>query len=219
MSFVSLILLAGGIGSRMKSAEPKQFLKLGDKPLVFYSLEVFLKLEEINEIVVVAPQEYHHLFSSYKCAKPGARRQDSVYNGLQMVSEKADFILTHDGVRPFITVDMVKKLIVEGKKVGAATLGMPVKPTIKECNGDQFVERTPDRAKVWEIQTPQFLTKKLIDKGFSEAIAKNLTVTDDTSLAELINHPVKLVEGSYTNLKITTPEDLPLAETILNRFL
>lgn len=216
MSFISLILLAGGTGSRMKSFLPKQFLQLGGKPVIFHSLEVFLKIKEIDEIVVVAPEDYHNLFSSYKCSKPGQRRQDSVYNGLQMVSQKTDHVLIHDGVRPFITVEMVQSLIGEGKKVGAATLGMPVKPTIKECNSQNFVERTPERSKVWEIQTPQFMTKKILEEGFKIAFEKNLTVTEETALAELINHPVKLVEGSYTNLKITTPEDLSLAELILS---
>jgi 2-C-methyl-D-erythritol 4-phosphate cytidylyltransferase len=212
----SLILLAGGTGTRMQSSTPKQFLTLGGKPLVLHSLEIFLKIPEIKEIVVVAPLAWHALFKPYtvKYALPGERRQDSVYNGLAQTSHR--WVLTHDGVRPFITEQMIRELIKEGKTVGAATLGMPIKPTVKECNADNLVERTPDRAKVWEIQTPQFLKKDLFTKGFALAQERALTVTDDTSLAELLGHPVKLVRGSYTNLKITTPDDLLVAQSLLH---
>lgn len=213
---LSLILLAGGTGSRMNSATPKQFLSLNGKPLVLYSLEIFLKIPEIKEIVVVTPESWQPLFASFpvKFARPGPRRQDSVYNGLQEVTH--DWVLTHDGVRPFITLNMVTELIQMGKKVGAATLGMPIKPTVKECCNDHFVERTPDRSKMWEIQTPQMLSKELFTKGFQLTQERNLTVTDDTTLAELQGHPVKLVKGHYMNLKITTPDDLLVAQSLLH---
>lgn len=210
---ISLILLAGGTGTRMQSAIPKQFLELGGKPLSLYSYEIFLQLPEIQEIIVVAPLQWRHLFPEVKkFALPGLRRQDSVYNGLQEVDEKHEWVITHDSARPFITSEMVKNLISEGKKTGAATLGVPLKPTIKEQTSDQHILRTLERASLVEIQTPQILRKETLQKGFSYADHYSLTVTDDTSFAELLGLPVKVVPGGYSNLKITTPEDIQIAE-------
>ncbi len=215
---IALIFLAGGAGQRMQSATPKQFLPLKGKPIALYSFEIFLKIPAIKEIVVVAASEWRSLFpGAHKFALPGARRQDSVFNGFSQLSEHHEWVLTHDSARPFLTKEMVEKLIDEGKKVGAATLGVPLKPTIKESSSDGIITKTLDRSKLVEIQTPQLLRKKTMHEGLALANAKSLDVTDDTALAELLDEPVKVVLGHYTNIKITTPDDLQLAELFLRQ--
>jgi 2-C-methyl-D-erythritol 4-phosphate cytidylyltransferase len=174
-------------------------------------------LREVIEIIVVCAPEYRHFFSGkpVRFAPPGDLRQDSVYNGLQIADPSSDWICTHDAARPFITTALVKTLFEEGKKVEAASLAIPVKNTLKEINSVQEVARTLDRSCIWEIQTPQILTKSVMHAGFKYAHTHALTVTDDVSLAELIGQSVKLIDGSYQNIKITTPEDLSFAEWLI----
>jgi 2-C-methyl-D-erythritol 4-phosphate cytidylyltransferase len=219
---IGVILLAGGTGSRMQAPIPKQFLLLNQKPLISYSFELFLKIKDISEIVIVCDAKYHSMFVPQgnpliTFAAPGERRQDSVYNGLKAFTTNCSTICVHDGVRPFITETLVQRVIQAGQEHGAATVAMPVKFTIKECDKHQMAVCTPDRSKLWEIQTPQVIRRELFNKGFDLALSKNATVTDDVSLVELLGHPVKIVEGSYSNLKITTPDDMALAEFILKR--
>lgn len=215
---ISAILLAGGKGTRMGSALPKQFLPLKEQVVALYSLDILLQMKEIEEIVVVCSPEYQHFFANkpVKFAPAGKERQDSVYNGLQMVNPNTGWVCTHDSARPFITYDLLKTLFVKGKKVGAASLAMPVKNTLKEVNEEKVVEQTLDRSRIWEIQTPQLVKKEILDKGFAYAKKDALTVTDDVSLAELIGEKVVLVRGSYKNIKITTPEDLVFAQWLMN---
>ena len=205
----SLILLAGGLGLRMETSCPKQCLPLNGKPIALHSYNVFLSIEEITEIIVVCAEEYTPLFPQAKAfAPPGKERQDSVSNGFKMCSKNSDFILIHDSVRPFITKLAVKNLLNEGMKTSAATLGVPVTSTIKQVDKDNLVTLTPSRSTLFEIQTPQLLKREVLQKGLEYAEKTNLTLTDDVALAELINHPVKIVKGSYSNIKITTKEDL-----------
>ena len=211
---IGAILLAGGRGSRIGTTTPKQFLHLQGKPLALYSLEVLASLLQVVEIVVVCPQEYRSLFSHYpvRFALPGEQRQDSVYNGLCQVSDTIEWVAVHDAARPFITSSMVQNLFDEGKEIGAASLAMPTKNTLKEIQSGKRVSRTLNRSQIWEIQTPQFLKKQILEAGFSYAHTHQISVTDDVSLAELIGHPVHLIRGSYQNIKITTPEDWAFAE-------
>jgi 2-C-methyl-D-erythritol 4-phosphate cytidylyltransferase len=216
----SVILLAGGTGSRMQSSVPKQYLTLGSKPIARHSFDLFLNMSEVDEIVVVCSSECRDLFqteSSHKkvvFALPGKRRQDSVYHGLQATSY--DLICIHDAARPFIDRDLVLRVLKAGRECGAAAVGMPLKFTIKEIDPHHFVQQTPDRSQLWEVQTPQVLHRELLTRGFHYAHEHQLTVTDDVSLAELIQQPVKLVEGSSLNVKITVPSDLPIAEHLLS---
>jgi 2-C-methyl-D-erythritol 4-phosphate cytidylyltransferase len=213
-----LILLAGGIGSRMQSSLPKQFLLLNDKPIALHSLELFEQSGLFDEIVIVCHTTYRHYFSDFKghFADPGARRQDSVASGEKMLSTEIENLVIHDAARPFVTLDALQKLIQKGEEVGAATLGLPVKWTVKESEEDGLVKRTLNRTCVWEIQTPQFIKRELAQKGLQKALQENLTVTDDVSLAELLQHPVQLVQGPDHNLKITTPLDLKVAREVLS---
>lgn len=223
MDQVSVILLCGGQGSRMNTATPKQFLAINQKMIARYSFDVFKDMPEIAEIVVVCDLPYRHHFSMDKLsiplnfAAPGARRQDSVFNGLNALKKNPALVCIHDAARPFINSQLVQRVIHAAKEHGAATAGMPVKFTIKEHDGNLFVKNTPDRSKYWEIQTPQIIRTEMLKQGFEYITNNNLDVTDDVSLVEYLGYPVKLVEGSYTNIKITTPEDLSFAEFLLQK--
>lgn len=219
---ISAILLAGGTGSRMQSSEPKQFLKLQDKPIALFSFEKFLQLPEITEIIVVCPIEYRHLFKNHsskiklKFANPGNRRQDSVFNGLQEIDPQSSLACIHDSARPFVTIETIKEVIETGLNVGAAAVAVPLKSTVKRIDSSQMVMQTPNRSTLWEVQTPQAIRPHLLHEGFAVASSQQHTVTDDVSLVELLGLPVKLVLSCYTNIKVTTPDDLLIAEAIAN---
>ena len=211
---VSLILLAGGSGSRMGSSIPKQFININGKMLANYSLDVFLSIEAIDEIVIVCASCYQSYFQAskktFKFALPGLRRQDSVFNGLQCVSTSADLVCIHDAARPYISTQIVKDVLQAADQYGAAALGMPMKNTVKQISSDNFVVKTVDRSELWEIQTPQVIKHNLLKEGFNIAYNKDLTVTDDVALVELLEAPVKIVKGSYKNIKVTNPDDLSI---------
>lgn len=216
---ISVILLAGGTGNRMKSEVPKQYLTLVDKPIVLHSLDLFLEMDAVKEIIIVCNPAYEPLFnclyhSKIKFALPGNRRQDSLFNGFQLINNSCDLVCIHDAARPLITQSLINRVISMAAQYGAATVGMPLKFTVKEVDSDNLVKNTPDRNRIWEIQTPQVIRPALLKKGFEIANQKELTVTDDVSLVELTGHPVKVIEGSHFNIKITTPEDLKIAESL-----
>lgn len=219
-TFVTAILLAGGLGSRMGSSVAKQFLELGNKPLILHSYDTFTNCFEIDEIVVVCAPEHHHLFAKHPTkgltfAPPGSRRQDSVYNGLLKASPLAAYVCVHDGARPFVTEAMVTRTLEAAKSAGAATVGMPLRYTVKQVDRTGHVAATPDREMIWEIQTPQVIARGLLIEGFAHIRNKSLTVTDDVSAVELLGKPVKVVEGCHTNIKVTVPADFILAEQLL----
>lgn len=212
----AVILLAGGQGTRFGGPTPKQFITLGNQPLIEHSLQVLNKLSSLIELVVVcAPQFRHYFPSNTSFAVPGARRQDSVYHGLSALKTKADFILIHDGARPFITSELVNRVLDAAYAHGAATAGMPLKFTVKQHGGDHFVVNTPDRSTLWEVQTPQVVRRDWLEEGFVKINADNITITDDVSIVEYLGHAVKLVEGSYNNIKITSPEDEIIARQLI----
>merc|ERR1711937_800945 len=202
---VSVIFLAGGVGKRMGAQIPKQYIHLGGKEIALYSFEVFASMEYVHELVVVCEEEYENVFKSVsidkplKFARPGKERQDSCFNGFSKARPGASLVAIHDAYQ-----------------YGAAVLGVPVKSTIKEVNTDQLVVRTPDRATLWEVQTPQCIKPELLRKGFEKVKAENLEVTDDVSIIEQLGEPVRITTGDYYNIKLTTPEDLQLAESVLS---
>lgn len=212
---ITAILLAGGKGTRLQASTPKQFLPLGGKPLALISLEVLLLLPAITHTIVAAPLAFHSLFGSYPVTlvEGGMERQDSLYNALQHIDAACEFVLVHDAARPFITVAMVERLIKEGLTCGAATLAIPLTSTIKEGK-EGFISKTLPREHLFAAQTPQLVKTSLLKQGFERAREGKVAVTDDVSLAELLGHKVRLVEGSATNIKITTPEDLLLAQAL-----
>ena len=226
------IVLAGGSGKRMNSAVKKQFLTICDKPLLYYSLKAF---EEsfIDSIILVASEEdknycqeeiidKYHFQKVEKIVSGGKERYHSVANGV-MAAGETDYIFIHDGARPFVTQNMLKQLLHEVQKSSACVAGMPVKDTIKIADTDGYIETTPRRDLVWMIQTPQVFSYELISKAYAilikeeEALLKKgISITDDAMVVEtLLGERVKLVEGSYKNIKITTPEDIGIAEGFL----
>lgn len=220
MKNLSVILLAGGKGTRMNSTIPKQYLTLNGKPIVSYSFELLKTLPNLKEIIVVCEESYLSFFETASSipvlfALPGLRRQDSVYNGLQKVSGDTDLVCIHDGARPFLDKSCVLEAIKEAILHGASALAVPVNSTIKEVNDHGLVTRTLERSNLFEIQTPQIIEFQLLKKSFKKCIEMDWNVTDDVSLVEQFGKPVKLVLSTYQNIKITTSNDLAIASNIL----
>lgn len=219
LSAISLVLLAGGTGTRMGAGLPKQFRQLREKPLALYSFELFDHLLEVDEIIVVCDPLYRSLFTSSKkpisFAVPGHRRQDSVYQGLLATSEKSQFISVHDAARPFIEKDSVLSVFREAHLTGAAALAIPVANTIKQADEHGRVICTPPRQALWEVQTPQVIRRDLFLKAYAHAKSRGLEATDDVSLIEAMGEPVSLVKSSSRNFKITTPLDWTIAEHLI----
>ena len=238
MGNIGFVLLAGGTGSRMKASMPKQYLPLRGVPVLHHSLDLFLeRLPEYCKSKGVAPPdhvvlvmdpsyqpEYQPIVDKYPTgrlsfANPGEERQGSVENGLNKLVEvssgKCKFAAIHDSARPLVTIDEVCNVVSDAKEHGAAVLGVPCKATIKESEDGQFVLRTIPRARLWEVHTPQVVNIETLLQGFQKVEEEGLEVTDDVSIVEALGDPVKLTLGEYTNLKITTPEDMDVAEAIL----
>lgn len=217
------IVLSAGQGKRMGTKIQKQYLEIEGKPVLYYSLRTFEQSPLIDEIILVVGEnqkEYceneivskYHISKVKKIVQGGAERYHSVWNGLQEVTGDG-YVFIHDGARPFITEEILNRVykeVVEGK---ACVLGMPVKDTIKIADLEGYAERTPDRNLLWMIQTPQVFEAALIKEAYGQLMQQeNIQVTDDAMVVEqMLGRRVKLVEGSYENIKITTPEDLQIA--------
>lgn len=225
--FCSAIIPAAGKGTRMGTPISKQFLKLNSKEIIVYTLEKFEQCEEIDEIIVVTGKETityiknlvetYHLNKVSKIVEGGKERQDSVYSGIQNVNKNVNIILVHDGVRPFVNQSDIRKTIEIAEKQGACILGVPTKDTIKICAANQDVVRTPERKTLWSIQTPQTFQKEILMCAYTKAYEDGFVGTDEAMLVERLGIPVKVVEGSYDNIKITTKEDLYVAQAFLER--
>lgn len=235
---VAVVLLAGGVGSRMKADRPKQFLELGGRSVLEHSLDLFCSLSFVSVVVLVIDSSYRERFGvvcdataakypgapRIAFADPGAERQDSVLSGLRTAEKEAAsagapaaLVAVHDSARPLVSAVEVENVVEDARMHGAAVLGVPCKATVKESADGQFVLRTVPRERLWEVQTPQVVRPELLRRGFEFVEANDLDVTDDVSLVEHLGEPVKLTVGEYTNLKITTPEDLDIALSILKQ--
>lgn len=213
-----MVVVAAGKGTRMGTAESKQYLMLGDKPVLAHTLEVFERCEEIAEVVVVVGREdverVEELVSQYRIGKclaiiaGGSERQSSVFAGLKVLSPDVDWVMVHDGVRPFVKVEQIDKLWEVVQEREAAVLAVPVKDTIKLVHPEGWIESTPDRSKLWAIQTPQAFRRATLQAAHEVAEQDGFLGTDDAMLMERSGHHVHIVEGDYTNIKITTPDDL-----------
>ncbi len=216
----AVVFLAGGMGTRMGGSVPKQYLTIHNKPLALHSFEIFASMPEVHQIVVVCESAYEDFFKLYEgskpllFARPGLRRQDSLWNGIQFL-EGDPLVCVHDSARPFIGASLIRRAVESAEEIGAAAIGVRVKATIKVCNSEQMIVNTPDRSQLWEMQTPQVVRLNLLKEGFAIAQETNMTVTDDVALAELAGKPAKVIEGSYINIKVTTPEDLLVAQKFL----
>jgi 2-C-methyl-D-erythritol 4-phosphate cytidylyltransferase len=222
---VSLVLLAGGVGKRMGAPIPKQYLELLGAPVATYSLRTFAAMPAVGELVVVCEPEWRAVFEECHAtlprrpplsfAAPGAERQDSVLSGLRAISPAAALVAVHDSARPLVTPAEATAVFLDAAACGAAVLGVPVKQTIKEVAADGLVVKTLDRAALWEVQTPQVVRPALLRAGFELVAARGLEVTDDVSIVEALGEPVRVTPGAYTNIKVTTPEDMAVAEKLL----
>lgn len=223
------IVLAAGQGRRMGTATQKQFLEVNGKPLLYYSLRGFQDSPRIQKIILVTGQdkiEYcrEKIVKRYgftKVAKiipGGAQRYDSVYEGLKN-GEDCEYIFIHDGARPFVTEDILERAWKEVRKYRACAVGVPVKDTIKIIDSQGFGIETPDRSTVWQVQTPQVFEYSLIRRAYDLLQGTDKSgITDDTMVAErMLGQKVHMTMGDYRNIKVTTPEDLPLAEAFLKK--
>ena len=228
------IVLAGGRGKRMNSAVPKQFLSIQDKPVLYYSLKAFEDSFIDSVILVVSEDDKEYcqkeIVEKYRFRKidkivsGGKERYHSVLNGIKAAGE-CDYIFIHDGARPFVTPDMLQRLYECVTECNACVAGMPVKDTIKIADENGYIATTPKRDLVWLIQTPQVFSYELIKKAYLllekeeySLIEQGISITDDAMVVEtLLGEKVKLVEGSYRNIKITTPEDMGVAEGFLKK--
>ena len=229
------IVLAAGQGKRMGTKIQKQFLDLCGKPVLWYALHAFEKSAIIDDVILVTGKELveycrQNIVEKYGFVKVravvtgGAERYHSVWNGLRTLEDLHDHIVfIHDGARPFVDEAMIERAYQETVKSGACVVGMPVKDTIKIADENGYIASTPRRSLVWQIQTPQVFDAELIVPAYQqiiereqELVANGVQITDDAMVVEtMCAHPVKLVQGSYENMKLTTPEDLNVAETFL----
>ncbi len=232
---IAVIIPAAGSGRRMGTKEIKTFLKLKDKDLIQWTLEAFLQNDWVDQIVVVGRKQEQERFEllletvrvekrSQGAAYPhmsfvvgGADRVESVHNGLSQLMEDIHFVMVHDGARPLVTDDVIERSLEDVLEHNASVVCVPMKDTIKVATDDHFVDYTPDRSRLFSIQTPQSFERNLLLRAYEQGILQGLSATDDSGLVEAFGHPVKLTLGSYNNIKITTPEDLLLAERILER--
>lgn len=218
------IVTAGGLGRRVNSSVPKQFLPIHNKPLIVHTLQALDACSAVDEMVLVVPYEYvtrsKSLIQQWNINKisqvisGGDERQHSVVMGLQSLSDRVEYVFVHDGVRPFVPDQLLIKLIEEVRKAGAAILAVPEPYTLKESRGE-WVEKTLNRTDIWQAQTPQGFRRDWFQQAVIKAEKDHITVTDDAAMLEYAGYPVKIVRGVETNIKITTPEDFLLAEAIL----
>ena len=221
------IVLAAGQGKRMHSKIQKQFLEIQGHPVLYYSLRCFQDSPLIHEIILVTGEESvsyckEEIVKKYgfskvrKVTAGGKERYDSVYAGL-LCCQDTDYVYIHDGARPFITEEMVQRGYEAVKRTNACVMGMPSKDTVKLADSSGYIKETPDRKIVWNIQTPQIFSYDLIRGAYESIRKKDMSnVTDDAMVVEQeTGTKILLVEGSYQNIKITTPEDLAVAEAFL----
>ncbi len=220
------IVLAAGVGRRMGADRPKQFLRLAGRPVLGHTLEAFEQAGSIDQVVLVAPYDQVDGCEAFVAASGfgkvsavvpgGAERQDSVAAGLKAVGDEAEVIAIHDAARPLVGPEQIDAVVAAAREAGAAVVGTPVTDTVKEVAGE-WVVKTLDRARLRSVQTPQAFRADLIRRAHREAARAEFVGTDDTVLVERLNMPVVVVEGRWDNLKITTPEDLEIAEDVLRR--
>lgn len=228
MHYVTAVIAAGGSGRRMQLPGNKVYIPVLDKPVLAHTLEAFDRSREVNEIVVVVPvneietcrAEVIEPFcpnTKVRLVAGGRERQDSVFNGILAAAVNCDYVVVHDGARPLLTSGLIDSVLREAMVCGAAIAAVPLKDTVKIADPEGFVVETPDRNSLWSVQTPQAFKKDLLIAAHELARGTGFLGTDDASLVERLGYKVKIVPGEYENIKITTPEDLQVAEAILLR--
>lgn len=226
--FVSAVIVAAGMGKRMGTDKNKQYIEIGNKAVLAHTIESFQNNEYIDEIIIVTREEEidycrREIVEKFSLSKVksivvgGNERQDSVYNGLISVNQNCEIALIHDGARPFIEDICITNSIICALNFKACVVGVKVKDTIKRVDEKENVIDTPDRTCLWQVQTPQAFHYSLIIEAYKKGIKQGWKVTDDSMLVEKFGHKVKMIEGSYENIKITTPEDLIFAKAIIEK--
>lgn len=226
---VAVIIPAAGSGKRMGAAINKQFIEINNKPILAYTLDRFEKNSYIDQIIIVCKVEEIDYVEKYlvkhlgykkivAIVEGGVERQDSVYQGLLAVNECVDIVLVHDGARPMIEDEDISRLVESVIHNGACILGVKVKDTIKLVDEENSVIETPKRETLYAVQTPQGFSREILLKAYTKGMKVGELVTDDAMMVEkYTKHVVKLVEGSYNNIKITTPEDVDIFKVYLKK--
>jgi len=233
--YVVAMIAAAGSGKRMGAAVNKIWLPLDGKPVLEHTLAVFRGLSWVDRLVLLGHPAELERFREFLAQKQtdlnlptdvtagGAERQDSVLNGLRFATEKLGMdpgrvlVVIHDGARPLVTAEQLERAVDAAYRYGAAGVGVPVKDTIKQVDTEGWIQYTPDRSALWAVQTPQVFDMALLYRCYREVAGFGRRFSDDCGVVEACGFPVKMVMGSYENLKITTPEDLTMAEAILRR--
>jgi 2-C-methyl-D-erythritol 4-phosphate cytidylyltransferase len=223
---IAALIPAAGSGRRMGGAVPKPFLRLGQREILAWTLQVFETAAMISEVWVIAAPEYYvfcerDIVAAYGFRKikgvvvGGATRQESVWRGLQHVEARVDLVVVHDGVRPFLSEALLQATLHSAARYGAAIAAVPVKDTLKRVTETGDVEATVPRDSLWRVQTPQAFQRRLLYTAYRFAQEHGMEATDEAGLLEAIGQRVKIVPGDENNIKITTPDDLRLSETIM----
>lgn len=222
---VSAIIVAAGRGTRMGPGVDKLFLEVQGKPVIAHTWRKFDQAVSISEVILVvrdgmqsvfeelASQEYFQ--KPFRFVVGGKERQDSVWNGLEALSPRAEIVAIHDGARPCTHSVVIEATIKAARETGAAVAAQAVTDTIKESGDGKWIERTVDRSRLWAVQTPQAFHVDVIRRALGEVRNRGLAVTDDTTACEMIGQKVELVVLAYPNPKVTRPEDLPIIEALL----
>ena len=226
MKGVAAIVVAGGTGSRLKSKVHKPFVRLAGRPLLAWTLGAIEKVSRVSRIVlVVHPDDIKAAAGLVRRAKlrkvamivpGGTTRMESVANGLKALPEDTSWVAVHDGARPLIAPEIFERTIVAARQYGAAIVAVPVVPTIKSAK-DGWVTGTLDRRSLWAVQTPQIFDRRLLSQAHKEGKMRGLQATDDAALVESFGRKVWVVEGAHANIKVTTPEDVVIAEALLKQ--
>ncbi|MCM3146130.1 MULTISPECIES: 2-C-methyl-D-erythritol 4-phosphate cytidylyltransferase [Brevibacillus] len=220
-----VVIVAAGSGKRMGGQRNKLWLPLAGEPILAHTVRLFATHPDIDEVVLVVSEADHAEVMAWISAEKlavvvtlgGAERQDSVRNGLASLSANCDYVLVHDAARPFVTRKQISDMIKQVQQDQATIMAVPVKDTIKVVGANGLVESTPARESLWAIQTPQAFRMSLLREAHQAAEAAGKLGTDDAMLVEWLGHPVSIMQGSYENIKITTPDDLWFGEEILRK--
>ena len=222
---VTAIFPAAGQSRRMQSPRNKNFLELDARPILLRTLEKFVQSKSVDNLIIAAASDEIELIENMisgvekpcRVVEGGSERQYSVANALKCLPESTEIVLVHDAARPLIDIETIERVIDAARKFGGAIAAVPAKNTIKVVDGELFVESTPPRASLVEVQTPQGFRRDLLLRAYEQAERDRFLGTDDSSLVERLGVRVKIVVSDYRNIKITTPEDLSIAEALIGR--
>lgn len=224
--FVSVIIAAAGNSTRYGTGKSKQFLILDNTPVLIKSIQAFEEIDDVKEIIITARKQDFDIIEDFiaqygvrkvkHIVEGGATRQDSIYAAVEKVEKEADLIAVHDGARPLIKREVIESVIQKADEVDAAACAVPVKDTIKIIDSSGKIVTTPERDVLRAVQTPQIFRFSLYKQAIEKAVSDGKQYTDDCQLVESMGYPVYLVDGDYENIKITTPDDLLVAEKFLS---